>query len=97
MVFGEKNENVAEMKSQEGELVPLGSPVHIEINVERWLGALANQMKATLSNLLVSCLEVSVLLDCTDCSLTLVRIKSFLIHLRYYSPIFHPITLIVVA
>jgi dynein heavy chain 2 len=62
VVFANKNTDVSEMKSQDSEIVPLRKAVRIETNVEVWLGRLAEEMKTTLSTLLMKCLQVSVVL-----------------------------------
>ena len=64
--FSSKNAAVAEMKSQDGEIVPLAQPVMIETNVEAWLGRLATEMKSTLEQLLAASLSV-----CCHCYVTL--------------------------
>ncbi|XP_022103094.1 cytoplasmic dynein 2 heavy chain 1-like isoform X1 [Acanthaster planci] len=55
--FDEGNKNILAMKSLEGEVVPLKSPVQITADVEVWLGELAREMKETLQQLLVECLR----------------------------------------
>ncbi|XP_033632471.1 cytoplasmic dynein 2 heavy chain 1-like isoform X2 [Asterias rubens] len=55
--FDEGNKNILAMKSLEGEVVPLKSPVQIMPDVEVWLGELAREMKETLQQLLLDCLR----------------------------------------
>ena len=47
------------MKSSAGEVVPLLQPVQITERVEEWLSKLSNEMKHTLKELLVRCVEVN--------------------------------------
>ncbi|XP_012944204.1 cytoplasmic dynein 2 heavy chain 1 [Aplysia californica] len=55
--FDQDNAHIVAMKSLHGELVPLKRNVKITPDVEVWLSKLADEMKDTLKELLVSCLK----------------------------------------
>eukprot|EP00050_Salpingoeca_kvevrii_P020215 m.95860 g.95860 ORF g.95860 m.95860 type:complete len:4292 (+) comp8765_c0_seq1:164-13039(+) len=55
VVFNKDNTSITAMKSQDGEVVPLKTPVKLCENVEVWLGQLATSMKDTLATLLREC------------------------------------------
>jgi dynein heavy chain 2 len=50
---------ITAMKSRDGEVVHLKSPVGVSSDVEVWLSALTREMKSTLSHLLVQCMQSS--------------------------------------
>jgi dynein heavy chain 2 len=53
--FSDDKKTVIDMRSQSGEVVPLLSPVKITINVEDWLGHLAEAMRQALGQSLLDC------------------------------------------
>ncbi|XP_066286377.1 cytoplasmic dynein 2 heavy chain 1-like isoform X1 [Branchiostoma lanceolatum] len=55
--FDEGHKHITAMKSLEGEVVPLKSSVQITTEVENWLSRLADEMKTTLQQLLLECLQ----------------------------------------
>ncbi|KAF4526157.1 hypothetical protein B566_EDAN008193 [Ephemera danica] len=55
--FDEAGNNIVAMRSLEGEVVPLLSPVKLTQQVEHWLGQLVTEMRRTLQRSLVQCLE----------------------------------------
>ena len=55
--FNQSCTELLEMHSQLGETVVLSNPVQIHDRVESWLGDLAVEMKATMTNLLVDCVN----------------------------------------
>ncbi|CAB3978327.1 cytoplasmic dynein 2 heavy chain 1-like [Paramuricea clavata] len=55
--FDDGCKNIIGMKSLKGEVVALKRPVAVTTEVEVWLGNLANEMKDTLKELLVDCLN----------------------------------------
>lgn len=56
--FGDKKQIIA-MRSSVGEVVKFNTPVQITQYVEEWLSKLAAEMKATLKQLLVQCVELN--------------------------------------
>ena len=59
MEFNEDSTSITAMKSRDGEVVSLQSPVGVTPDVEVWLSALTREMRRTLSHLLVKCVECS--------------------------------------
>lgn len=57
--FSENKKQITAMKSSAGEFVKFQSPVAITEKVEDWLSRLAAEMRNTLKNLLVQCVEVN--------------------------------------
>eukprot|EP00049_Salpingoeca_infusionum_P001770 m.50835 g.50835 ORF g.50835 m.50835 type:complete len:4155 (+) comp11193_c0_seq1:125-12589(+) len=57
--FSEGNKQVITMISQDGEVVPLVSPVTITVQVEEWLAKLADAMVEALEQSLLQCLKVT--------------------------------------
>ena len=53
--FNADNTAILEMRSQDGEVVPLQKPVAVTTNVEQWLGDLADEMRHTLEDMLSAC------------------------------------------
>uniref|UniRef100_T1IHY1 Cytoplasmic dynein 2 heavy chain 1 n=1 Tax=Strigamia maritima TaxID=126957 RepID=T1IHY1_STRMM len=58
--FDSGNKFITTMHSLEGEVVPLKNKVQITLNVEEWLGKLAEEMKDTLKGLLQLCVKDSM-------------------------------------
>lgn len=57
--FSDNKRQIIAMKSSAGEYVALQTPVGITDNVEEWLMKLSDEMKTTLKQLLIRCLEIS--------------------------------------
>ncbi|XP_069679211.1 cytoplasmic dynein 2 heavy chain 1 isoform X2 [Periplaneta americana] len=57
VVFDDEGHNIMAMKSLEGEVVHLSKHVRLTQQVEEWLSNLANEMKSTLKQLLLDCLN----------------------------------------
>ncbi|CAB3367864.1 Hypothetical predicted protein [Cloeon dipterum] len=55
--FSEDKRSIMAIKSLHGEVVQLKRAVHLQDNVELWLGHLCGEMKQTLQELLVKCSE----------------------------------------
>ncbi|PAA68244.1 hypothetical protein BOX15_Mlig013490g1 [Macrostomum lignano] len=55
--FDQDAKHIVAIKSLDGEIVPLRREILVTAEVESWLSKLADEMKATLRELLVNCLE----------------------------------------
>ncbi|KAL6598153.1 dynein heavy chain and region D6 of dynein motor-domain-containing protein [Neocallimastix sp. 'constans'] len=58
VIFNEDTTAIIAMKSLEGEVVHLINPVKITDDIEKWLQDFSDEMKNTLSNILIGCLKV---------------------------------------
>jgi len=58
VLFNKDTTAIVAMKSLEGEVVYLSNPIKITDDIERWLQDFSDEMKNTLSNLLIECVNV---------------------------------------
>ena len=58
VIFNDETTAIVAMKSIEGEVVYLSNPVKITDDIEKWLQDFSDEMKNTLSNLLIECVNV---------------------------------------
>ena len=58
VIFNDDTTAIIAMKSLEGEVVYLTNPVRITDEIEKWLQDFSDEMKNTLSHLLIECLNV---------------------------------------
>ena len=56
--FDETGKNILTMNSLQGEVVPLKNPIKVSTEVESWLNELSKEMKSTLKQLLIECVNV---------------------------------------
>jgi dynein heavy chain 2 len=63
VTFGADHRTITAINSQQGEVVPLNTPVPVTERVEEWLAALAAQMTHTLEDQLAACVKEGATAD----------------------------------